>query len=307
LDPALTASALTFEELFDPDFLARLQQFTLSVARADKGGRLADQKTPARGQGLDFADFKPYVAGDDLRAIDWNIYQRLGRLFVRVFEERQDLPVYVLLDVSRSMFAEEKPRIHAAQQVALALSAVALGQHNSVGLFPFSDALTIQAKGMSGKSNLARVVRALASWQAGGGTALGQAAERLAAMRLRQGLVVVISDFFDEAGLDSVLGSLALLRHRLLLVQLVRPEDADPMLNPAFTGDLVIEDEENGTLLDVTVTPQLIEAYRAQYRAFNAQLTGFATQRGAALTRIDAARDVLDQLQDLFKAGRLDL
>lgn len=303
----MTASALTFEELFDPDFLARLQQFTLSVARADKGGRLADQKTPARGQGLDFADFKPYVAGDDLRAIDWNIYQRLGRLFVRVFEERQDLPVYVLLDVSRSMFAEEKPRIHAAQQVALALSAVALGQHNSVGLFPFSDALTIQAKGMSGKSNLARVVRALALWQAGGGTALGQAAERLAAMRLRQGLVVVISDFFDEAGLDSVLGSLALLRHRLLLVQLVRPEDADPMLNPAFTGDLVIEDEENGTLLDVTVTPQLIEAYRAQYRAFNAQLTGFATQRGAALTRIDAARDVLDQLQDLFKAGRLDL
>lgn len=303
----MTASALTFEELFDPDFLARLQQFTLSVARADKGGRLADQKTPARGQGLDFADFKPYVAGDDLRAIDWNIYQRLGRVFVRVFEERQDLPVYVLLDVSRSMFVEEKPRIHAAQQVALALSAVALGQHNSVGLFPFSDALTIQAKGMSGKSNLARVVRALASWQAGGGTALGQAAERLAAMRLRQGLVVVISDFFDEAGLDSVLGSLALLRHRLLLVQLMRPEDADPMLNPAFTGDLVIEDEENGTLLDVTVTPQLIEAYRAEYRAFNAQLTGFATQRGAALTQIDAGRDVLDQLQDLFKAGRLDL
>lgn len=303
----MTASALTFEELFDPDFLARLQQFTLSIARADKGGRLADQKTPARGQGLDFADFKPYVAGDDLRAIDWNIYQRLGRLFVRVFEERQDLPVYVLLDVSRSMFAEEKPRIHAAQQVALALSAVALGQHNSVGLFPFSDALTVQAKGMSGKSNLARVVRALASWQAGGGTALGQAAERLAGMRLRQGLVVVISDFFDEAGLDAVLGSLALLRHRLLLVQLVRPEDADPMLNPAFTGDLVIEDEENGTLLDVTVTPQLIEAYRAQYRAFNAQLTSFATQRGAALTQIDAGRDVLDQLQDLFKAGRLDL
>ncbi|WP_459661972.1 DUF58 domain-containing protein, partial [Novosphingobium sp. 11B] len=170
----------------------------MSIARAEKGGRLAEQRSTARGQGLDFADFKPYVPGDDLRGIDWNSYRRLGRLFVRVFEERQDIPVHFLVDLSRSMFIEETPRIHAAQRLTLALAAIVLGQHDSLGLYPFSDAISVQARGLSGKASLARVGRSIAGWEAGRNTALAPAAEQLAAMGLRQGLAVVISDFFDE-------------------------------------------------------------------------------------------------------------
>ena len=111
--------APTFDELFDPEFLAALTPFALRARRAPPAGRPADQASRQRGFGLEFADFKSYVPGDDLRAIDWNIYRRLGRLFVRVFEERRDLPVYLLVDRSRSMFLETPPRIRASSRTTV--------------------------------------------------------------------------------------------------------------------------------------------------------------------------------------------
>lgn len=300
-------AAVTFERLFDPDFLARLQPFSLRLAQAQKGGRLADQRTTARGQGSDFADFKPYVAGDDLRAIDWNIYRRLGRVFVRVFEERQDLPVYLLVDQSGSLFAESPPRIVAALRTALALAAVALGQHDAVGLFSFAQRLTLQFKALSGRGNLVRVARALAEATPQGGTALAAALEQLAAMKLRRGLVVVVSDFFDPAGIAPVLQALRLLPHRLLLVQLTRPCDAEPTLHPQLRGEVLIEDGEGGAGTELSVTPDLLARYRQAYRDFDQALTGFAAGHGAGLARLDADADVLDQLTALFGGGELRL
>ncbi|WP_448664655.1 DUF58 domain-containing protein [Sphingomonas sp. CJ20] len=301
----MTAPSLSFEALFDPDFLARVQQFALSASRVEKGGRLADQSSSARGQGIDFADFRPYVPGDDLRAIDWNIYRRLDRLFVRVFEERQDMPVYFLIDISRSMFTGESPRIHAGLRTTLALAAIVLGQHDSVALFPFSDAMTVQTRNLSGKASLMRVARHLADYQSAGGTALALSIERLASMRLRRGLVVIVSDFFDDSGLDQVLPALGLLQHRILLVQLTRPEDSDPTRHPALAGDVAIEDAETGRQIELTITPEVLERYRQAYRAFSEELLAHSLTYGHALARIDASRDVLEQLGELFLGGRL--
>jgi uncharacterized protein (DUF58 family) len=298
------SAAPGFDALFDPVFLERVNALTLRIAAAQKGGRLADQRTAARGQGSDFADFKPYVAGDDLRAIDWNIYSRLGKAFVRVFEERQDLPVYILLDVSRSMFVEHPPRIGAAMRTVLALAGAVLGQHDAVSLMTVSDDLGTAMKNVSGKGGIARVARVLADQAAAGGTALAGALTRLAAMRLRRGLVVVVSDFFDDDGLDGVLGALETLPHRLLLVQMTRAADADPTLLADLDGDLVIEDGEHDGA-GVTVTPALIERYRAAYRAFADALDAFARGRGATLVRMDADRDVIDQLTPILTAGRV--
>lgn len=303
----MNAPPLSFDALFDPAFLTSVQQFALSIERVEKGGRLAEQASTARGQGIDFADFRPYVAGDDLRSIDWNIYQRLGRLFVRVFEERQDLPVYFLVDVSKSMFAGESPRIAAGLRTTLALAAIVLGQHDSIGLFPFSDAMTIQTRHLSGKNNLVRTARYLAEYEASGGTALATSIEQLASLRLRRGLVVVVSDFFDEAGLDRVLPALTLLQHRVLLVQLVRPEDADPTRHPALNGDVALEDCETGALVDLTITPELLARYQQVYGAFNERLQASAIERGHALVRIDASRGVLEQLSAIFRSGKLAL
>lgn len=298
---------ISFDTLFDPDFLSRLQGFSLRLAQVQKGGRLAEQKTTARGQGLEFADFKPYVAGDDLRAIDWNIYQRLGRLFVRVFEEKQDLPVYFLIDVSNSMFAETPARINTALKTVLALSSIVLGQHDSVGLFPFSEQLQTQIKAISGRNNLIRIAQMLCDYTPQGQTALATALHHLSNFKLRQGLVVVVSDFFEDQGLDPVMDALKNVRHQLLLVQLTRKQDADPRLDPQLEGDLLIEDSENAKRTELTITDDLLRHYLEAYQRFEQQLTDFTNDYGATRIRIDSDQDVLEQLSGLFKAGGLIL
>jgi uncharacterized protein (DUF58 family) len=304
----LPASAQArFEQLFDADFLARVQGLSLRVAQAQKGGRLADQKTNARGQGSEFADYKSYVAGDDLRAIDWNVYRRLGRLFVRVFEERQDMPVYFLLDVSTSMFVESPPRISAALKATLALSAIALAQHDTVSLLPFSTRLPLSVRALSGNSALMRMARQLACCEAAGSTALVSAIEQLAAMKQRRGLVVLVSDFLDPAGIEAVVQALQRVPQRLLLVQITRAWDADPARHPQLHGEVLIDDGESSTALELSLTPELLQRYRAAYQQFVRKLQDFSRQRGATLLQLDAEQDVLTQLCACFTNGELRL
>lgn len=297
----------SFETLFDPAFLDRVHAFTLRIAAAQKGGRLADQRTAARGQGSDFADFKPYVAGDDLRTIDWNIYSRLGKAFVRVFEERQDLPVYLLLDVSRSMFVEDRPRIVPAMQAMMALAATALGQHDAISLLTVADAMAMQIRTVSGKGALVRIARTLADQAPAGRTALAGALTQLAAMRLRRGLVVVVSDFLDDDGVAGVVRALDALPHRLLMVQMTRAYDAEPTLLPDFAGELVIDDGEQEGGVALSVTPDLLDRYRAAYRAFADALAACAARRDATLVRLDADADVIDQLGPVLAGGSVRL
>ena len=299
------AQAPTFTELFDPEFLAALAPFELHARRVARDGRPAEQASRDRGFGLEFADYKSYVPGDDLRAIDWNIYRRLGRLFVRVFEEHRDLPVYLLVDRSSSMYLETPPRIGAGLRVALALAAIALGQHDSVGLYSFSGVLGMDAKAAAGKHRLVSFAERLAGLDERDRTDLAGTLRELAGHGLRHGLLVVISDFFDPEGADEVARALAECRHRLLLVQLVKKTDADPTLHAALHGDVRLLDCESAEAVDLTITPATLARYRQSYQAFNDRLNGFAGDYGVGIVRIDADGDVLDQLGGLFETGSL--
>jgi len=301
----MATATLTFEELFDPNFLSALQSFSIRARRVALGGRHADHKSRKRGAGMEFADFKPYVAGDDLRAIDWNIYRRLGRIFVKVFDEQQDLPVYILMDTSKSMFFEDNPRIRSGLQTALALASISLGQHDSIGLFSFSDGLQTRARSTSGKRGLMTFARQLAALGEGDGSNLSDAVRQLANFNLRPGLLVVVSDFFDPAGVEAVTGQLKLTRHRLLLVQLVKDTDADPGKQPDMHGDLRLRDCESAGAVDVTITPAMLARYRAVYRQFGDHITDFAKTSGAGFVRLDTDKDVLEQLDGLFASGVL--
>jgi len=269
----------------------------------ERGGRYAEQKSVELGHGMEFKDFRPYSPGDDLKSIDWNIYQRLGKVFIRLFEEQQNLPLYVMPDVSASMHLEEYPRIHAALRTALALAAVSLNQHDSVGLFPFSDELKVAVKSKSGKSSVISFARHLAHLEKGQSTELSMSIHRFSSMNLRRGLLVVISDFFDPRGIDNVIASLKRCRHRLLLIQLVRKSDG----NPSMLGDLRLRDCETDEFTDVTVTPAVIERYKESYRRFNDRLTAFAKSRNAGYMQLDVEQDVVTQLSGLFDSGRMQV
>jgi len=297
------ATPVTADELFDPDFLESLQRLRLVARRVPRGGRFAEQRSKALGSGIEFQDHRPYSPGDDLRGVDWNLYRRLGKVFLRLFEELEDLPVYLLPDVSASMWLEEPPRARAGLRAAMAFAAIALGQMDRVGVFTFADELELSLRPQTGWSSLPRFADRLAKVPQGGGTDFEGALRRFGGMPLRRGLAVVISDFFDPRGLEAIVAALKPMRHRLLLVQLTRPGDREPQLD----GDLRLRDCETSRVEEVTVPPQVLARSREAYDRFQGGLLSFARRREAGLIQLDAGEEVVPQIAALFENGRWSL
>ncbi|MCB9890568.1 MAG: DUF58 domain-containing protein [Planctomycetes bacterium] len=295
----MTTTSVTIPDLFDPEFLASVERLKLIARRVAPSGSPAEKRSKQQGSGMEFRDYRPYSPGDDIKAIDWNVYRRLGKVFLRLFEEQRDLPVYVVPDVSRSMFHGDVPRIDACLRAAFAFAAIALREADSVGVFPFSDTLDVALRPGSGSGRLLRVATSLTKVEPGGPTDFVAAMRRFSAMRLRPGLVVVVSDFFDRNGLEGVLDAFRSVQHRLCFVQLVRKTDAQPNLE----GELLLQDCESGHESEVSITPAVLDAYRELYRKFEDGMTSFARKRHAGLVRIDVEDNVVDQLAQLFESG----
>src|SRR5437763_14863768 len=144
---------------FDDDFLRKLEYLHVVSRRALAGQNRADRMTPMRGRGLEFADHRPYAAGDDFRHIDWKAYKRLNRLLLRLFDEERDLPIYLLLDVSRSM--AEPAKFDMARRIAAALCYVGLAHLDRLTIIPFGAALRRESSPRRGKGRIFRVFEAL--------------------------------------------------------------------------------------------------------------------------------------------------
>ena len=291
--------AFEAKDLYDAAFLESLTRLRIIATRVQGGGRHAEQRSRDLGSGFDFRDYRPYTPGDDLRAIDWNLYRRLGRVFVRLYEELEDLPLYLLPDLSRSAFLEQPPRARAGLRASLALGAISLNQHDSVGVFPFSDQLEVLVRPSAGKRRVLTLADRLAGVEPGGETDFAASLARFGALGLREGLVAIVSDFFDPRGIEAVTAALGRLRHRLLLVQLVRASDRDPDI----TGDVRLVDCETGGAADVSISSATLERYRAAYDRFQEGLTSFARRRGAGLVRLDVEQEVVPQLAAVFETG----
>src|SRR6266849_4287062 len=114
------------QALLDPDFLARLEQLELVSRKIFMGRMKGERRSKRKGQSVEFADYRNYVIGDDLRHLDWNLFARLERLFIRLFMEEEDLHVYILVDNSLSMDFGKPTKLHYAKQVAAALGFIGL-------------------------------------------------------------------------------------------------------------------------------------------------------------------------------------
>ena len=182
---------------FENDFLKKLEYLHVVSKRALAGQNRADRLSPKRGRGLEFADHRPYAAGDDYRHIDWKAYKRLNRLLLRLFDEERDLSIYLMLDVSRSM--AEPAKFDMARRIAAALCYVGLAHLDRLTIVPFGRDLGHESSPGRGKGRIFRVFEALEQLEASGPTDVRAACKAFASRPRQLGLVVIISDFL-EAG-----------------------------------------------------------------------------------------------------------
>jgi uncharacterized protein (DUF58 family) len=296
------------DALLTPELLRRLEQFQLLAARRAKSSAKGERRSRARGQSVEFADYRTYVHGDDFRYIDWNLYGRLEKLFLKLYEEERELPVRIFLDASESMTFGEPRKFDFARQVAAAIGYVALSGFDRVSVIPFPDLGTdapagpatriaeLAARGglrsVRGKKSAIPFFQNLGTLTAGGTANLNEALRRGALEARQAGVAVVLSDFLDPAGYESGLTALVGRGFQVDLVQILAPDE----LSPATFGDLRLVDSETGALQEVTFGRLRMKAYRQTVQNFMQRLREYCKARGMNFFTASSNTDLQDLL-----------
>ena len=287
----MAKSATANGNLLDPDFMARLDQLDIVSRKILAGKMRGERRSKRKGESVEFADYRNYVSGDDLRFLDWNIYARLDRLFLKLFIEEEDLLVSVLVDVSKSMDWGEPTKGLYAKRVAAALGYIGLVNYDRVGIYGISDGLTHVMAGIRGRRLVHRLIGFLEAMPLEGTSNFTAACREFALRSPHKGIVVILSDFFDKGGFERGIRYLLSRRLDIYAIQILSPEEVEPTL----TGDLKLRDIEDDDLAEVTISRALINRYRQNLQAYCQGLRDFCTQRGVnyLFTQTDVPFDQL--------------
>ena len=292
------------EALISPDLMKRLEQLQLLARRRSKSTAKGERRSGARGQSVEFADYRTYVPGDDLRRIDWNLFGRLERLFLKLYEEERELPVTIYLDSSESMSFGRVSKFDFARQVAAAVGYVALCGFDRVTVEPFPLAddqagLVGELRAVRGRQSAMRFFDNLNRLKAGGMADFNQAL-RLGAMKHRaQGVIVVLSDFLDPAGYEDGLKSLASRGSEVHAVQILAMEE----LEPSSYGDLRVIDSETGAEQEVTFGKYRLKSYRATVQNYCRRLQEYCRARGIRYQLAQSDTPIDDLLLKAMRTG----
>jgi uncharacterized protein (DUF58 family) len=280
--------------LLTPELLRRLEQFQLLAQRRAKSSAKGERRSRARGQSV--ADHRNYVAGDDFRYLDWNLYGRLDRLFLKLYEEERELPVTIFLDASESMTFGTPRKFDFARQITAAVAYVALCGFDRVSVIAFPDALGEGAvrgalRSVRGKKSALQFFQNLNQVTAQGTAAFNEALRRGALSARQAGAAIVLSDFLDPAGYDAGLTALVGRGFQVSAVQILAREE----VNPETFGDLKLIDSESGAIQEVTFGRYRLAAYQKTVQNFCQRLREFCQGRGINyfMTTSDASLELL--------------
>jgi uncharacterized protein (DUF58 family) len=269
-------ATLQTQPLLEPDFLARLEQLELVSRKIFQGRMKGEKRSKRKGQSVEFADYRNYVIGDDLRFLDWNLYGRLDRLFIRLFVEEEDLHFYVLLDNSLSMDFGSPSKLHYARQIAAALGFIGLVNLDRVVIEAFNDRLTQSLPPIRGRRNVWRMMDFLQKIEPAGPSDLRKALKTFSMKCSGKGIVVLLSDFMDKGGYEEALRYLVSRQLDIYVIQILSQEE----IEPEIVGDLRLVDIEDDDVAEITVSAPLLKRYKQNLAAFRAGLYEFCTRRG---------------------------
>jgi len=276
--------------VFDESFLRQLERLLLLMKSPVRGGLKGGRRSVKRGQSVEFADYRDYSLGDDLRQLDWNVYARLERLFVKLFVEEEDVTITFLIDGSASMAAGRPAKLLFAKRAAAALGYIGLASEDRVAVVVLGGRVARRQPSLRGSGRVFRLLSNLSSIEVASGPSDLVAAARHAAAQLSgRGVIVLISDLLDPAA-DRVIRELAATNSELVILHVLSPDELDPRLE----GDLRLVDAETGDGIDVTVDLATIDGYKARLAAWQAGFADLAAKRRASYVTVPSDLPLVD-------------
>ncbi len=257
-----------FDAGFDDAFRRKIERLALITQKRTGRRRRV-------GLGLDFVDHREYVPGDDLRRLDWNLFGRLERPLVRVFEEDQDLPIHLLVDRSASMGLGAPAKLRLGLQTAAALAYVGLAAGDQVAVGTVGCDLDPSCPIGRGTGWIHRILTHLRSVTPEGGTDLGQAVRTFLSSSPRPGVVVLISDLFDTGGHEDAIARLKHARFDVVVIQIFATVDEAHDL----PDEAILVDAETGRERWVSNLSALRSAYEERFAKRRSDLLTFCKRR----------------------------
>jgi uncharacterized protein (DUF58 family) len=285
-------------KLTDPEFIRQLETLYL-LARKVLSGRLkAERRTRKLGGGILFADYAEYNYGDDYRRIDWKIYGRLEQLVVKLFEVEEDVPVFLLIDTSRSMAA----KLDYALRLVAALGYIALNSLDRLAVYRFDDRLAPVFALSHGRGRSLSFLRLLEDVACSGSdTKLEDCMRAFHGQGCRRGICVLVSDFFTPDGYDESLNLLQWAGHDLYCLQVVDPLE----LTCDWKGDVELECAETGKRRQLTVGPAEASRYARAMQDWNARLARECARREIGYFRTTIDIPFHEVVQTILRRGGL--
>lgn len=288
---------MTPSTLLTPELLAQLERLELVTRKIFRGRFKGERRSRRKGQSVEFADFRNYVAGDDLRFLDWNTYARLDKLFLKLFLEEEDLHFYALVDASASMNFGDPSKFHYARQLAAALGFIGLCRADRVRIETLGQPLARPGPLWRGRQSLWRMAAHLESIEPDQNVTLAEGVKNFCLRNSGQGVVVLISDLMDKHGYEEALRYLLARKMDVYVVHVLSQEEVEPDVK----GDLKLVDSEDGDVAEISVSAPLLKRYRQTLAAFLEGARDYCTRRGMeylfAQTRLPVDRLVGNYLR----------
>lgn len=278
------------EKLFDEKTRRKMEQLTLVATRVRAGAMKGERRSIKRGTSIEFADYRDYARGDDLRRLDWNVYARLDRPFIKLLEDEEDLAVHLLIDTSASMDwpqegERDQHKFRYAQRLLAGLAYISLATNDRLSLASLSDTRQENLGPIRGRGYGLRMLNYVSGLKTGGIADLNTGLKDYALRAGRPGLCFVISDLFSPTGYQDGLNALLGKGYEVGLIHVVAPDEVTPEIG----GDLRLVDVETGTTQEVTIDGGMRDLYEKRFQAWRDDIRADCLRRGVHYVTVETS------------------